>query len=145
MGWANAQRLPTSKYRCYIMNFQPPVRSITSFGSIAALILWSFFPRSTLHVQNKRHSAKENTHVHVLSPRSSPLGRQAILRPLQKNHARTRNSSFFSYFFPRRPRRRGKWLPSSSPTYPTTVAAITVPLRFSFRVHDKREGPQEGA
>jgi hypothetical protein len=34
------------------------------------------------------------------------------LRPLQKKHAR--NGSFFGCFFPRRPRRGGEWLPSSS-------------------------------
>jgi hypothetical protein len=60
----------------------------------------------------KRHNVKENTHVHVLSPPSSSLGWHAILRPLQKKHAR--NGSFFGCFFPRRPRRGGEWLPSSS-------------------------------
>lgn len=67
------------------------------------------FQRTTATNDN---DVKENTHVHVLSTLSSCLGRQAILRPLQKKHAR--NGSFFGCFFPRRPRRGGDWLPSSS-------------------------------
>jgi hypothetical protein len=68
--------------------------------------------RSRRTASYKRQNVKENTHVHVLSPPASFLGWHAILRPLQKKHAR--NGSFFGCFFPRRPRRGGEWLPSSS-------------------------------
>ena len=58
-----------------------------------------------------RKDAK-GTHVHVLSSPPSFLGWHAILRPLQKKHAR--NGSFFGCFFPRLPR-RGEPSSSSSP------------------------------
>jgi hypothetical protein len=78
--------------------------------------------RTTSH---KRHNVKENTHVHVLSPPSSSLGWHAILRPLQKKHAR--NGSFFGCFFPRRPRRGGEWLPSSSSSSSSSDSAPPAP------------------
>jgi hypothetical protein len=56
-------------------------------------------------------TAEETTHVQVLSPPSF-LGWQAILRPLQKKHAR--NGSFLGSFFPRLPRRGGEEPSSSS-------------------------------
>jgi hypothetical protein len=50
--------------------------------------------------------------VHVLSSPPSFLGWHAILRPLQKKHAR--NGSFLGCFFPRLPRRDGDEPSSSS-------------------------------
>jgi hypothetical protein len=75
----------------------------------------------------KWHNVKENTHVHVLSPPASCLGWQAILRPLQKKHARNRSS--FACFFPHCPHRGGEWLtllssPRSSDSAPPAPAVL---------------------